>query len=115
MLAAPEATVRRVAAFIGVEATGERLATALDQSSLASMRANHDKYDDLMMRALSERNCDLPTGGASGKVGTGGSGNHRGELSEVFLAELDAAWRETLGADYGLDSYQALLAALPVL
>lgn len=113
MLAAPEATVRRVAAFIGVEATDERVATALHQSSLATMRANHDKYDDLMMRALSERNCNLPADSASGKVGTGGSGGHRGQLSEAFLAELDATWRETLGTECGLDSYQALLAALP--
>ena len=113
MLAAPEATVRRVAAFIGVEATDERVATALHQSSLATMRANHDKYDDLMMRALSERNCNLPADSASGKVGTGGSGGHRGQLSEAFLAELHATWRETLGTECGLDSYQALLAALP--
>jgi hypothetical protein len=113
MLAAPEDTVRRVAAFIGVDATDELLATALDQSSIATMRANHDKYDDLMMRALSERSCDLPADSASSKVGTGGSGSHRGQLSEAFLAELDATWRETLGAEFGLDSYQALLDALP--
>jgi hypothetical protein len=113
MLADPEATVRRVAAFIGVEATDARVATALEQSSLTTMRANHDKYDDLMMRALSERNCDLPTGGASGKVGTGSSGSHRGQLSAAFLAELDVVWRETIGVECGLDSYQALLEALP--
>jgi len=113
MLADPEATVRRVAAFIGCEATDARLAMALDQSSLATMRANHDKYDDHMMRALSERNCDLPTGGASGKVGTGGSGRYRGQLSEAFLAELDAVWRETIKVECGLDNYQHLLEALP--
>jgi hypothetical protein len=114
MLAAPEETVRRVAAFIGVEATDERLATALDESSLATMRANENRYDDCMMRAWSERNCDLPPGSASGKVGTGGIGSHRGELSEAFLAELDATWRETIGVECGLDSYEALLAALAV-
>ena len=32
----------------------ERIAIACQESSLASMKAHHDKYDDLMMRERSE-------------------------------------------------------------
>ena len=50
------------------------------ESSLASMKAHHDKYDDLLMRERSEAVCDLPLGSDSGKVRSGEVGAHRVEL-----------------------------------
>src|SRR3954452_5575412 len=57
-----EGAVRRVAEFIGFSDEVERIAIASQESSLASMKAHHDKYDDLMMREHSEVVCDLPLG-----------------------------------------------------
>src|SRR3954453_8411214 len=49
-----EEAVRRVARFIGFGDDDERIAIAILESSLASMKAHHDKYDDLLMRECSE-------------------------------------------------------------
>lgn len=108
----PEAAVRRVAGFIGVD-DEPRIAVALEQSSFESMRAHSDKYDDAMMRALSERACGLPAGGDSSKVRAGGAGRHRVELSQALLDDLDSAWRDTVGRQLGLVSYEELLEDLP--
>src|SRR4051812_48155359 len=57
-----EGSVRRVAEFIGFGDDDSRIAIAIRESSLASMQAHHDKYDDLLMRERSEAACDLPLG-----------------------------------------------------
>jgi hypothetical protein len=107
-----EGTVRRVAQFIGLDAHEERIAIACEKSSFELMHANKDKYDDAMMRAHSERACHLPPGGESSKVRAGGAGGHRGELSETLLGDLDSTWRDTIGARFGLQDYEALLEEL---
>ena len=43
----------------------------------------------------------------SGEVGA-----HRLELSQQLTADLDATWRETITADLGIPSYEALLEQL---
>ena len=107
-----QGTMRRVAEFIGVGTEEQRIAIACEESSLASMQSHSDKYDDLMMRERSEVACDLPPGGDSSKVRSGEVGGHRVELSDEFLAELDATWSKTITADLGIPSYEALLDAL---
>ena len=107
----PEGTVRRMARFIGHD-DEERIAIASAQSSLESMRRHKGKYDDSMIRTLSERRCDLPAGGDSSKVASGGVGSHRVELSPSLLDDLDTTWRDTIGAEFGLDNYDVLLAEL---
>jgi Sulfotransferase domain len=107
-----EGTARRVAEFIGVGDDEERIAIACQESSLASMSAHKDKYDDLMMRERSELVCALPPGSDSNKVRSGEVGAHRLELSQQLVAELDATWRETITADLGIPSYEALLEQL---
>jgi hypothetical protein len=112
MNADPERAVRRVAGYVGFGGDEERIAVACEQSSFASMSANKDKYDDSMMRRRSEQVCDLPPGGESDKVRAGGVGGHRAALSEALLADLDATWRDTIGARFGLADYDALLEEL---
>lgn len=112
MLRDANATVQRVATFIGIDADDALIDIAVEQSSLASMQAHADKYDDLMMRTRSEAVCDLPAGSDSSKVRAGGSGSHRAEMPADLIAEFDAAWRATMGAEFGLDTYAALLDAL---
>src|SRR5437764_10870082 len=107
-----EGAVRRVADFIGFGDDEERIAIAIQESSLASMKAHHDKYDDLMMRQRSEVACDLPPGSDSSKVRSGEVGAHRGELSEPLVTDLDASWAETITADLGIPGYETLLEML---
>jgi len=107
-----EGAVRRVAEFIGFGDEDERIAIACQESSLASMKAHHDKYDDLMMRERSEVACDLPLGSDSSKVRSGEVGAHRVELSERLVSDLDATWGETITADLGIPSYETLLEML---
>jgi hypothetical protein len=76
------------------------------------MKAHHDKYDDLMMRERSEVVCDLSLGSDSSNVRAGEVGAHRVELSERLVADLDATWAETITADLGIPSYEALLETL---
>ena len=107
-----EGVVRRVAEFIGVGDDEERIAVACRESSFASMAAHKDKYDDRMMRERSELVCDLPPGSDSNKVRTGAVGAHRVELSDRLVADLDTTWSETIAADLGIPSYEALLELL---
>jgi hypothetical protein len=107
-----EGAVRRVAEFIGAGTDAGRIAVACQESSLASMKTHQDKYDDKMMRERSELVCDLPPGSATSKVRAGEVGAHRQELSDTFVDELDATWRDTMTADWGIPSYEALLELL---
>ena len=107
-----EDAVRRVAEFIGVGTDAQRLAIACQESSLASMKLHQDKYDDKLMRERSELVCGLPSGSASSKVRAGEVGAYRVELSETLVHELDATWHETITADFGITSYDALLELL---
>ena len=112
MTADPVGTLRRVAAFIGIDADDDVIAIACDQSSLAAMSRHKIKYDDLLMRTHSEAACDLPPGGESSKVRSDGVAAPKPELSPFLLAELDRVWHETIGANCGLADYGALLSAL---
>ena len=69
--------VARVADFIGLDGDPELLATAAEQATLAAMTANKSKYDEVIVRELSERRGGLPPGGQTGKVATGQTGGHR--------------------------------------
>jgi hypothetical protein len=108
MLAEPEAAVRRVAAFIGLEPDDALVALALERSSFDFMLEHKDRFDDLLMRTASERRCNLPPGSDSAKVRQGGSGGHRAELSPAVAAALDAQWREMVTPATGFADYAAL-------
>jgi hypothetical protein len=105
-------TVRRVSRFIGLDAGEECLAIACEQSSIESMRAHGDRYDDKMMRVRSEQVCGLPPGSVASKVGSGGVGERRVELADPLVDALAQTWRETIGSEFDLPDYGALLEEL---
>ena len=109
-----ESAVRRVAEIIGAGTDAGRLATACQESSLASMKTHQDKYDDKLMRERSEAACDLPPGSSTSKVRNGEVGAHQLELSETLVDELDATWRDTIAADFGIPNYEGMLELLKV-
>jgi Sulfotransferase domain len=112
MTAAPEANVRRLAAFCGIALDDELLALTLERSSLGYMLAHKDRFDDAMMRRLSEARCGLPPGSDSAKVRKGGVGGHARELSAEVDAAMDALWAKVVAPKLGFETYAALEAAL---
>jgi hypothetical protein len=112
MIADPEINVRRLAAFCGIALDDELLALTLERSSLAFMLAHKDRFDDAMMRRLSEEKGGLPPGGDSAKVRKGGVGGHRHELPAEIGAALDAEWTRRVTPKLGFADYAALEADL---
>ena len=108
----PVDTIRRVAAHCGIPLDDALLEITLRQSSLAFMLANKNKFDDMLMRTLSERNCGLPPGSDSAKVRLGKVGSHRTELDDDVSTEMDALWAEHVTARFGYRDYAELEAAL---
>ena len=107
-----ESTVRRVAAFAGIELDDELLRLVVRQSSLEFMLAHKDKFDDRLMREHSERMAALPLGSDSAKVRRGEVGGHRRELPPEVASELDGVWREEIEAKLGFPDYASLASAL---
>lgn len=112
MIAEPDAAIRRVAEFCGLPTDAERLALAREQSSIDFMLAHKDRYDDAILRRVSETRCNLPPGSDSAKVRKGGVGGHKAELPRDIAAAMDAKWRETVTPVTGHADYASLEAAL---
>lgn len=112
MLAEPEQSIRRVAAFCDLPVDDALLALTLERSSIGFMLAHKDRFDDAMNRRVSEARCNLPPGSDSAKVRQGGAGGHAGELSPQIAEKLDARWRETVTPVTGHADYASLEAAL---
>jgi hypothetical protein len=108
----PAGHVERLAGFCGIPLDRELLGLALERSSLSFMLAHKDKFDDLMMRRISEERCNLPPGSDSAKVRKGGAGGHRAILSPQVAAMLDEAWAKKAAPATGFASYAAFETAL---
>lgn len=112
MSADPARHIRRLADFCGVALDDELLALALERSSIDYMLRHKDKFDDLMMRQVSEARCNLPPGSDAAKVRTGRVGGHKDELPAEAAAMLDARWTEVVTPRLGFPDYAALEAEL---
>ncbi|HEY1959598.1 MAG TPA: sulfotransferase domain-containing protein [Polyangiaceae bacterium] len=112
MIDDPEATVVRLARFCGIPLDDALLRLTLEHSSINFMLEHKDKFADGMMRALAERQCNLPPGGDSAKVRKGGVGGHRDRISAETTAMLDAAWNEVVRPATGFADYAAFEAAV---
>lgn len=108
----PQASIRRVAAFCGIPLDDELLALTLERTSLDYMLQHKDRFDDAMLRALSETAAGLPPGSDSAKVRKGGVGGYKAELSPQIIATLDARWAEVVTPALGFADYAALEATL---
>ena len=108
----PVAHIRRLAAFCNIPLDDALLAMTLERSSLDFMLAHKDRFDDFLMRSLSEERCNLPPGSDSAKVRKGGVGGHRRELPPAVGAVLDAEWSRLVTPKLGFADYAALEAEL---
>lgn len=112
MLADPARAIRRIAGFCGIPLDDELLAITLEHASMPFMLAHKDRFDDRLMRELSERVAGLPPGSDSAKVREGKAGGHRSVLSAALLAEMDQIWRDDIEARFGFARYQDMVDAL---
>jgi hypothetical protein len=108
MIADPERAVRRVAAFCGIALDGALLALTLERSSMAYMLAHKDRFDDAMMREMSETRLGLPPGSDSAKVRRGGVGGHRDVIDPALAHRMDEMWTTTVTPLTGHADYAAL-------
>lgn len=112
MCDAPAAHVRTFAAFCGIPLDDALLKLTLERSSIDYMLAHKDRFDDAMMRRLSEERAGLPPGGDSAKVRKGGAGGGKAELSSKISSALDEIWRARVAPATGFADYAALEANL---
>ncbi len=108
MTADPIASIRKLAAFCGITLDDGLLATTLERSSLAFMLQYKDRFDDAMMRTMSEERGGLPTGSDSAKVRKGGVGGHKQELPASVSQALDEVWATDVLPKTGFADYQSL-------
>lgn len=108
----PAAHVRRLAKFCGIDLDDALLALTLEHSSFGFMLKHKDKFDDKMMRELSEARAGLPAGSDSAKVRKGEIGGASREMPADMATLLDAAWRATVTAQFGFADYAAFEAAV---
>ncbi len=112
MLLDPTRAIRRIAHFIDIELDDELLKITEEHASFDFMLKHKDRFDDAMMRRLSEEVGGLPAGSDSSKVRAGKVGDG-GLLSEETLGQLESAWQEEIASPLGFKSYAALIAELP--
>jgi hypothetical protein len=111
MIADPAGAIRRLASFSGLPLDDDLLELTLERSSIGYMLAHKDRFDDAMIREVSEARCNLPPGSDSAKVRKGGVGGHKAELPAALAAELDAKWVELAAPPTGFVDYAGLEAA----
>jgi len=112
MTADPAASIRKLAAFCGITLDDALLATTLERSSLAYMLQYKDRFDDAMMRTMSEERGGLPKGSDSAKVRKGGVGGHKQELPASVSQALDEVWATDVLPRTGFADYQSLEAEI---
>ena len=112
MVEDPELVIRRVARFCDIPLDDELLALTLEHTSRAFMLAHKDRFDDAMMREISERLGGLPPGSDSAKVRQAGSAQRRHELPDTLRNELDEIWLSDVAPHAGFSDYAALEAEL---
>jgi len=105
-------TIRLIARFVGVELDDELLAITQEHASFAFMQKHQDRFDDLMMRELSERVANVPPGSDATKVRAGQVGEHVQHISAEVVSALDEIWQEEVTKVTGFTNYDALVSAL---
>jgi hypothetical protein len=108
MIADPAANARKLAAFCGIALDDALLALTLERSSLNFMLQHKDRFDDFMLRKLSEDRCNLPPGSDSAKVRKGVVGGHRQELPDELSAAMDEVWTKIVAPRLGFADYASL-------
>lgn len=106
----PATYVRRLADFAGIPLDDELLDLAVERSSRAYMLSHKDRFDDKLMRELSENFGGLPSGSDSAKVCA--AGPRPAELPPSLSERMDCIWAERIAPVLGFPDFAALEAEL---
>ena len=104
MVADPARHIRRVADFAEIPLDDDLLELTLERTSRSYMLANKNRFDDAMMRELSETMGGLPRGSDSAKVRPGGK---KAELPQSLAEQMDEIWAERI-APLGFSDFAEL-------
>jgi hypothetical protein len=105
-------TIERIADFVGIKLDDELKKITEQHASLKFMQEHKSKFDDLLMREMSERQASLPPGSDSAKVRIGKVGEHAQHFSADISAEIDVIWQQEITAKFEFPSYRALIDSL---
>ncbi len=111
IVADPAANIRRLAEFAGIPLDDKLLELTLERTSRSYMLAHKDRFDDAMMRELSETMGGMPSGSDSAKVRSA-AGGQRAELPPMISVRMDEIWAEKIMPVLGFADFGALEAAL---
>ncbi|SMQ69811.1 Sulfotransferase domain-containing protein [Altererythrobacter xiamenensis] len=105
-----EETVRRLAAFMGVDLSPESEALVVERASREFMVEHQDRFDDAMMCAVLEKRCGISADSDSTKVQASGSAS---KILPASVAEkIDALWAERIAPVTGHHDYSTLAQSL---
>jgi hypothetical protein len=107
LLGDPAGHIRRVAEFAGIPIDQELLELTLERTSRAYMLANKNRFDDALMRRLSEDLGGLPGGSDSAKV-RASTPSHSDELPLSLSRRMDEIWAERITSELGFGSFAEL-------
>lgn len=107
-----ESIIEQVADFVGIALDDDLRAITLEHAGFDFMKRHGTQFDDHFTRETTDAMCGLPPGGVATKVSEGKTGGGKPLLSPDLQAAFDVRWRETLGARFGVESYDALRRAL---
>ena len=105
-------TIERIADFVDIELDDELKQITEEHASLKFMQRHEDKFDDRLMREMSERQASLPPGSDSAKVRVGKVGEHAQHLSDEISVEFDTIWQQEITQKFEFPGYKALIDSL---
>ena len=100
--------ISRVARFCDIRLDDKLLALTLERTSREFMLEHKDRFDDAMMRQMSEEKGGLPPGSDSAKVRASGAGPRRAELPDSISQAFDEIWLSDVKPHTGFDDYATL-------
>jgi hypothetical protein len=112
LLLDPARQIEKLAAFAGIPLDDDLLALTLERISRAYMLEHRHRFDDRLMRELSESAGGVPPGSDSAKVRAGSDGKHEAELGESLSRRIDEMWAEQIAGPLGFSDFKALEACL---
>jgi len=99
--------VQQIADFIDIDANDDLIDLVTRQSSLEFMLEHRERFNDLLHGERAAAVGALPPGSGAVKVTDGPVDPDRYQISTETLAAMDALWADSMGASFGLHSYDA--------
>ncbi len=106
------AMIRRMAAFLGIEADEATVERVAELTSREFMHAHRDKFDDAMIKAAMEEVLGLRDLESSKVKSAGSDGKH---VPPAIAAQIDALWAERVAPVTGHADFAALAAEIDAL